>query len=234
MTIMRKTRTNAKKQGTAQPIPLSEMIIPRRESTHEGADRMHDELRRSGHELDEVHQVVKLLSQRLDDNSKVLEIGSGIATSSIFLAKQNKSRILAIDISDVAVKRAKEQIEEAGLSTDEVTIIAADFKQSRFKTQFDAITLNFVLHYLDSEEEVDEFVKKMMDLTKSGGFNAVSYWLSYSVPDHSVRRVNITDHLEGLYQESGWNILENGENKVYSGEWESNQARFFLAQKPSK
>ena len=203
---------------------LANMIEPRREESHRGYDKIYE---RS--ELGGAHHVVRLLGRRLDKNAKVLEIGAGACVSSIYLAKTTGCRVLALEMSDKAIEIARRNLKSAGLTERDVAIIPADFIKSRINGQFDSITVNNVLHEFD-ENTISKIVDRLCDLTKPGGYNAITYWIRY-------REIGIENFqkIEKLYIEKNWKILDRGSQETKSlFSTDAARYKYFLAQKPTE
>jgi SAM-dependent methyltransferase len=84
---------------------------------------------------------------RIADNADVLEYGCGSAIQGIEVARRAKS-LTGIDISEVAVKKARLEAKEAGLDNTEYIVMDAEnmtFKQN----SFDLIFGRGIIHHLD-------------------------------------------------------------------------------------
>jgi 2-polyprenyl-3-methyl-5-hydroxy-6-metoxy-1,4-benzoquinol methylase len=90
--------------------------------------------------------------------SKVLDVGMGEGRNAVFLARKGYN-ITGVDISAVAVRKARRLAGEYGIRINTVVSSMDDFKTS--KGQFDAI---LVFYYVDRKLN-----KKLVDWLKPGG-----------------------------------------------------------------
>jgi hypothetical protein len=73
-------------------------------------------------------------------------------------------------------------------------------------------------------------VDRLCDLTKPGGYNAITYWIRY-------REIGIENFqkIEKLYIEKNWKILDRGSQETKSlFSTDAARYKYFLAQKPTE
>ena len=103
----------------------------------------------------------------LKPGMRVLEIGCGIGTMSVWLAQQvgEQGRVVAIDNNQYQVKataRAAEQLQVNNLEAIELSA----YDLNRLQADFDLVYCRFVLHHLESPTQV---VQQIFDLLPKGG-----------------------------------------------------------------
>jgi SAM-dependent methyltransferase len=101
---------------------------------------------------------------------RALEIGCGTGDNAIWLAQQ-KFEVLAFDISEVAIEKAKEKAQQAGVqcSFRVADILNSDLQQTPFAFAFD----RGCFHTLDPGKERERFAQQVHLHLADGGL-----WLS--------------------------------------------------------
>jgi len=97
------------------------------------------------------HALIGMYVRCLAPKAKILDVGCGLGTTTDFLDKDQKRNYLGIDISDIAIKKAKK-------------LKKACFKKFAFlrmpiKKKFDVIIFNEVLYYLDDAASFQHALK---------------------------------------------------------------------------
>jgi cyclopropane fatty-acyl-phospholipid synthase-like methyltransferase len=102
----------------------------------------------------------------IDEDSYVLDIGSGVGGPAIYIAQQTGCRIMGIEISDVGVERAKKFAADSGLS-DRAAFHLGDAMEMPFPDNtFDVvISLNVINVFKDKEE----LFRKVLRVLKPNG-----------------------------------------------------------------
>jgi ubiquinone/menaquinone biosynthesis C-methylase UbiE len=93
-------------------------------------------------------------------SDRILEVGCGPGTWTGLIASRC-SKLVAIDMSENMIKKAKEHIHE-----DNLTFIQSDFMDHDFKEKFDKIFSVRVFEYIQSKKD---FFRKVCSLLNSGG-----------------------------------------------------------------
>ena len=96
----------------------------------------------------------------------VLDIGCGTGFSACLLAKQYRLRVVAADIREVVLERARQRITATGVS-DRVMLVQADVHALNFPTgTFDAVIAESLLVFCDKQQALSEIARVL----KPGGF----------------------------------------------------------------
>lgn len=88
----------------------------------------------------------------IDDDTYVLDIGSGVGGPAIYISEKTRCRMIGIDISDVGIERARKFANDSGLS-DRVTFHLGDAMEMPFPdSTFDmAISIDVMNVFMDKE-----------------------------------------------------------------------------------
>ncbi len=116
-------------------------------------------------------EMVQLFTHFTEDNASVLEIGCGLGTNAIWLAKQGY-KYCGVDISEEAIKLASKNLEHDGLDANFIT---ADILQNPPEEKFDVVFDKGCLHSLTNEEDRKKFANIVYDSLNVGGF-----WINIS------------------------------------------------------
>ena len=119
---------------------------------------------RSGY-LDQASSAVKLVSDKR--YRRCLDVGTGLGIFAEHAAKMC-DEVVAVDISDEAVRRAQERI--GGLKN--IKFVAGNVRTMEFESGFDLIIFGEVLFYFGDKFLPDEFfqtLKRFTDLLERGG-----------------------------------------------------------------
>jgi ubiquinone/menaquinone biosynthesis C-methylase UbiE len=107
----------------------------------------------------------------LNNNSVILDVGSGATTLIEKLLKECYNNIVATDISDVALRQARQNLkkEEAKL----VKWIVDDITDPEYLTKIGTVDLwhdRTVLHFLTKENQREGYLSTLKQLVKVGGY----------------------------------------------------------------
>jgi len=88
----------------------------------------------------------------IDNDTYVLDIGSGVGGPAIYISEKTRCRMIGIDISDVGIERARKFANDSGLS-DRVTFHLGDAMEMPFPdSTFDmAISIDVMNVFKDKE-----------------------------------------------------------------------------------
>lgn len=155
----------------------------------------HLDLERQGPGSDEA--VINALSyvKKLDENSKIADIGCGTGTQTIVLAKNTTGKITGIDMVSDFIDVFNERIKNLGLQ-DRVNSIVGDALNLPFeKEEFDLIWSEGMIDSIGFEKTLTYW----NGFTKKGGYVAVTSpsWLTSNRPDEIAKFW--TDAGSGLY-----------------------------------
>lgn len=101
------------------------------------------------------HAVIGMYCQALLPSGAILDVGCGEGTLTDFLSEKQKKNYLGIDISDEAIKKAKQK---RGLNF--VVTAVEDFLSDK---KFDVIVCNEMLYYVDFRKTINHLEKMMSD-----------------------------------------------------------------------
>jgi ubiquinone/menaquinone biosynthesis C-methylase UbiE len=99
-----------------------------------------------------VNRAITLLKRsKLQENPKVLDVGTGTANIPIqFARKVPAAHIIALDLSNNMLKKARSNIKEAGLE-NRIFLICADANQLPFKDEsFQLVICHSIIHHLSN------------------------------------------------------------------------------------
>ncbi len=97
---------------------------------------------------------------------KVLEVGCGTGSNAIWLARK-KFIVTGVDITDLAIQRAKEKTSKVGVSCK---FLAADFMKDKIKgAPFEFIFDRGCFHSFNSHKERSKFAENTFSYLKNNG-----------------------------------------------------------------
>ncbi|RAV98927.1 class I SAM-dependent methyltransferase [Pseudochryseolinea flava] len=117
--------------------------------------------------------VIAMYCAHLRPQGQILDVGCGTGTLFQVLSTEQQSNYLGIDISAVAVARAKQK-----KNIRAIAVSAEDFTTDE---KFDVIIFNEVLYYLDYQQTLQRY----KDFLKPNGLIIISM---YRIPEISERR----------------------------------------------
>jgi 2-polyprenyl-3-methyl-5-hydroxy-6-metoxy-1,4-benzoquinol methylase len=104
---------------------------------------------------------------------RALDLGAGEGADSIRLALLGYE-VDAVEISEIASKKIAEFAADAGVH---VNVQAADIRSFQASAEYNVVLCNGVLHYIEDKASV---VEAMQRVTRTGGFNVLSLWSTYT------------------------------------------------------
>jgi SAM-dependent methyltransferase len=108
-----------------------------------------------------IHESRKLYEGLIRTHSwhgDALEYGCGMGSHSLFMAKNGASRVVGIDISDVAIARARDAAEAAGARQAEYHVMNAE-RLDFASNSFDLICGTAILHHLELDRAYSELAR---------------------------------------------------------------------------
>lgn len=109
------------------------------------------------------HIVLSVIDKYLSRDSRVLDIGCGVGTVSLYVANKG-NEVLGIDISEKAIDAAQKSAELLGIK--DVSFKAMDFLHAEFQEKFNFIILNNILEHLTNDRVC---LQKIRELLVPGG-----------------------------------------------------------------
>ncbi len=99
----------------------------------------------------------------LRPGQRVLEVGCGVGTTAIDIARRFDCHVTAIDIDNVMLDRARTNVRAAGLDA-KITVMAADVETLPFDDQeFDRVIIEAVLSFVDQPRAVQQVLRVCRD-----------------------------------------------------------------------
>ena len=124
----------------------------------------------------------------LDEDDRVLDVGSGWGSFAIHAARRYGARVVGITLSEPQALLARERAQAAGVG-DRVEFRVADYRDLAGE-RFDAIaSIGMVEHV--GEERIDEYAARLARLLSSGG----------RLLNHGIARLRHTDPTAGPFSE---------------------------------
>ncbi len=108
----------------------------------------------------------------------LLDIGAGRGRHSLFFASKGFN-VTAVEPDPQQCQEMSTLARAMGLPIKVVENTVADFSTNK---QFDAVVCSMVLHFLPFKE-INQAIGVMLNLTKAGGFHAVSAYTNLNKPD---------------------------------------------------
>ncbi len=175
------------------------------------------------------HIVLSFIDKYLQPGMKVLDIGCGVGTISLYVASKG-NEVFGIDISEKAINKARKSVEILGLKN--ASFKAINFLDTNLQDKFDFIIFSEVLEHLPDEKLAND---KIYELLKNDGIFFLTV-PSKNAPIHRIRKVifkqDIFDkkvgHLRRYLKGELISLLENNEFKVVEVKLTEGGLRNFL------
>jgi 2-polyprenyl-3-methyl-5-hydroxy-6-metoxy-1,4-benzoquinol methylase len=126
--------------------------------------------------------ILPFLDNYIQSNTKVLDIGCGIGTISLYVANKG-NRVIGTDISEKATKTAQKSAKILGLKG--ISFITINFMDSNFLDEFDFVVCSEVLEHLVDDRSA---LRKMNKLMKDDACLFLTVPSSKS-PIHKIRKI---------------------------------------------
>ena len=166
----------------------------------------------------------------IEPQHEVLDIGCGVATTAITIARRFGAHATAVDISDLMLERARANARAARL-TDSITIQQGDIQSLDFPAdRFDRVIAEAVTMFVDRARAARELVR----VCKPGGRVLATEFLWRKPPSEEAKHIFLGEICPGLnfdtlddwvsiYQKAGLTDIE-----VVSGPFEMMTPKGFL------
>lgn len=103
------------------------------------------------------------------DNKKVLDIGCGSGYFTRVLKNAGANYVVGVDISEKQIDLAKRIENEENLG---INYYIGDIRRFKLKEKFDVVSALLVLHYAETEDDLDKMIKCASSHLKNGGIFA--------------------------------------------------------------
>jgi len=102
----------------------------------------------------------------LEKDSAIIDIGGGDSYLVDFLLEEGYSDISVLDISEKALKRAKERLEDKAINVKWIVADAAGFEPQR---KYDIWHDRAAFHFLTEKNDIDNYIKNLEEAVNPGG-----------------------------------------------------------------
>src|SRR5688572_25228302 len=109
-------------------------------------------------------------SFNLSKTAAIIDVGGGDSKLVDYLLKEGFENISVLDISEVALEKAKERL---GAKAEKVNWIVADITEFQPKQTYDLWHDRATFHFLTSEEQISKYLEIARKAIKPGGFLVV-------------------------------------------------------------
>jgi len=166
----------------------------------------------------------------LQAGQKALDVGCGVGTTAIQLARRFGVTVTAIDISPIMLERARSNVRRAGLERD-IEVEQGDILALRFPNDtFERVVAEAVTMFVDRQRAAKELVR----VCRPGGMVLATEFFWRQPPTEEAREIFLgqvcpgmqLDHLDGwvrIYKDAGLSPIE-----VRSGPFEMMTPRGFV------
>lgn len=133
------------------------------------------------------------------NHGTALDLGAGEGRNSFFLA-DNGFDVLAVDVNKSSIAVIEKHNQDYGTK---IETMLCDVRSFTTKNKYEFVTSIMVLHFLQSQQEVESSIRSMQQMTKPGGINVVS---AYTDKNEANKRPYLfkTNELRDYY--AGWDI----------------------------
>ncbi len=126
--------------------------------------------------------ILEISKPHLKKAQRVLDIGCGVGSVDLYFGKAGK-KVLGIDVSRIAIRRAKESASYLGLN-DKVKFQVLEFPQDVPKGKFDVAICSEVLEHLKDDDYAVKLIGKLLKtkgilIASSPSLNAPLYKLGF-------------------------------------------------------
>ena len=167
---------------------------------------------------------------RLQQGQQALDVGCGVGTTAIQMARRFGAVVTAIDISPIMLERARRNVQRVGLGR-EIEVEQGDILALRFgDSTFDRVIAEAVTMFVDRQRAANELVR----VCRTGGMVLATEFFWRQPPTEEAREIFLgqvcpgmqLDKLDGwvrIYKDAGLSAIE-----VRSGPFEMMTPRGFI------
>lgn len=109
-----------------------------------------------------------ILSLNLPKNAKIIDVGGGRSKLSESLYSNSYHDLTILDISDVALSKSKEKLDEL-FPDNQIITIASNIVEAKFSEKYDVWHDRAVFHFLTNPDDQKKYVNLVMDALKPNG-----------------------------------------------------------------
>jgi cyclopropane fatty-acyl-phospholipid synthase-like methyltransferase len=103
---------------------------------------------------------------KISKDASIIDVGGGDGFFVDYLLEHNYSNITVLDISENAIRRAKERL---GEKANTVNWIVSDITEFKSKQAFDFWYDRAVFHFLTSDQDIDSYVDNLSNCLSNSG-----------------------------------------------------------------
>ena len=167
----------------------------------------------------------------ITQSSRVLDVGCGVATTAVEIARRHGATVTAVDISPIMLERAQATVTDAGL-TGLVTVVEGDILDLAYAdASFDVVIAEAVTMFVDRRRAATELAR----VTKPGGRVLATEFFWRQPPTEEAKEIFLGQVCPGLEFDTvdDWvDIYASaglGELETETGPFEMMTAKGFLA-----
>jgi len=167
---------------------------------------------------------------RLEPGQKALDVGCGVGTTAIQMARRFGATVTAIDISPLMLERARRNVQSVGLGR-EVQVEQGDILALRFAdSTFDRVIAEAVTMFVDRQRAAKELVR----VCRPGGMVLATEFFWRKPPTEEAREIFLGQVCPGMQLDKldGWVRIYEGAGlsavEVRSGPFEMMTPRGFM------
>src|SRR5213592_3905604 len=131
---------------------------------------------------------------QITEQARVLDVGCGVGTTAIEIARRHGARVTAVDISPLMLDRARANVTAAGLG-EKIAVESGDILALRFPADtFDRVVAEAVTMFVDRPRAAQELVR----VCRPGGRVLTTEFLWRKPPTPQARQVFLGEVCPGL------------------------------------
>jgi 2-polyprenyl-3-methyl-5-hydroxy-6-metoxy-1,4-benzoquinol methylase len=119
------------------------------------------------------HSLDTILSLNLPSTAKIIDVGGGRSKLSECLYDKSFNDITVLDISEAALLKLKETLNDK-LPDNQINTITSNIVEAEFSEQFDLWHDRAVFHFLTNTEDQNKYVDLLLNSLKPNGYFLIS------------------------------------------------------------